>query len=162
MEELKKEIVDKIIAIVEADIKISETSKKAAEDESKFHKGAMVSRYDTFKEEAQYLAGGQERTLVDLREKLARLKTLKVDHPKSIQHGSIYAIVELEEYGTNQIVRYFLLPTGGGQEFKFEDKVIRVVSLGSPISNALIGKKRDEVEINIRNNSKEYYVVSVQ
>ncbi|KZS22763.1 hypothetical protein BMY_0590 [Wohlfahrtiimonas chitiniclastica] len=30
---------------------------KEAQEEANYHKGAMESRYDTFKEEAQYLVG---------------------------------------------------------------------------------------------------------
>ncbi|KKS95606.1 MAG: hypothetical protein UV75_C0011G0020, partial [Candidatus Giovannonibacteria bacterium GW2011_GWA1_43_15] len=57
MKDIKTVIIDRIIDKVETQIKNTERGRLDAIEESKAHKGAMASRYDTFKEEAQYLAG---------------------------------------------------------------------------------------------------------
>ncbi len=161
MEELKLKILDTLIAEFRSNIESSESGLTAAENESKFHKGAMVSRYDTFKEEAQYLAGALERTLSEMRQQLSSLEVLKNNPPK-VEHGSIYALVKLEDSDTGQKMFYFLLPAGGGTEHEYDNKTITVVSLGSPIATALIGKHEDdEVTVKLKNSKRNFLILSI-
>lgn len=162
MEKLKLKMLNQIIKTLESEIKTSETGLDTAETESRFHKGAMQSRYDTWKEESQYLAGAYGKTLVELREKLSSLNVLK-NKPPAIEHGGVYAVIKLEDMDTGDRSIYFLLPAGGGTEFEDSGKTIKVVSLGAPISNALIGKHEDdEVRIKIGNSVRNFIIISIE
>ena len=95
MKSIKTTIVDCIIEKVENQIRNAERGQSDAIEESKAHKGAMASRYDTFKEEAQYLAGGYAAQLVELNKILRALKSVR-DNPPTITKCAGYALIEAE------------------------------------------------------------------
>lgn len=153
--------LDYIIKEVEVQIKNAERGRLDALEESKAHKGAMESRYDTFKEEAQYLAGGFAARLVDLRKTLGALKSIR-DFPPTVTKGSGYAIVEAENLDDGSRMKYFLLPAGGGNTYEIEGEKIIVLNIGAPLARAFIGKVAgNEVEIKIQGTTRRFSVVSV-
>jgi len=130
-------------------------------EESKAHKGAMASRYDTFKEEAQYLAGGFNARIQELSPLLAMLKSLRTQIP-SLNKASGGTIVEVEDSDNNTRVKYFLLPAGGGNTYEVAGETYTVLSLSAPLARAFVGKmKEDEVEITIQGTTRHLIVVSV-
>lgn len=161
MENIKTVILDRIIKEVETQIKNAERGRLGAIEESKAHKGAMESRYDTFKEEAQYLAGGYAARLVELGKTLGALKSIR-DYPPTVTKSSGYAIVEVENLGDGSRSKYFLLPAGGGNTYKVEGEEITVLNVGTPMARAFIGTiAGDEVEIKIQGTTRRFSVVSV-
>lgn len=78
MQNVKASLLSLAIADIEEQIAAAERGRKDAIEESKAHKGAMASRYDTFKEEAQYLAGGFAARIQELSSQLAALKSLQM------------------------------------------------------------------------------------
>lgn len=52
-------------------------SAEEAQDEANYHVGAMESRYDTFKEEAQYLTEAQKLRLLHLKGQMQRCQQLQ-------------------------------------------------------------------------------------
>ena len=60
-----------------------------AQDDANQHVGAMISRYDTFKEEAQALRDGFARQVQDLAETLAVMKQIQPRASGSVQAGAI-------------------------------------------------------------------------
>jgi transcription elongation GreA/GreB family factor len=130
-------------------------------EESKAHKGAMESRYDTFKEEAQYLAGGHNARLLELGKILGALKSIR-DCPPTITKGSSYAMVEAKNLEDGLGAKYFLLPAGGGNTYEEEGEKITVLNVGAPMARAFIGAvANDEIEIKIQGTTKRFNVVSV-
>ncbi len=161
MKNVKTVILDRIIEEVEVQIKNAERGRLDALEESKAHKGAMESRYDTFKEEAQYLAGGFAARLVELGKTLGALKSIR-DYPPAVTKGSGYAIVEVENLDDGSRAKYFLLPAGGGNTYEVEGKEITVLNIGAPLARAFIGSiAGDEVEIKIQGTTRQFSVVSV-
>lgn len=161
MKNVKATILDRLIEEVETQIKNAERGRQDALEESKVHKGAMESRYDTFKEEAQYLAGGFTARLVELGKTLGALKSIK-DHPPTITKGSGYAIIEAENLDDGSRTKYFLLPTGGGNTYEVEDEEIAVLNIGAPLARAFIGTVAgDEVEVKIQGITRRFCVVSI-
>jgi hypothetical protein len=159
---VKEVILDMVIVEILSQVETAEKGRRFAVDESKAHKGAMQSRYDTFKEEAQYLAGAQNKQRLELTRTLVDLKALKNDPPKIVKCSS-YALIEVESCHDNKKTKYFLLPAGGGNTYEVGGEVITVLTLGSPIARALIGKvEGDIVEIRIQDAVKELLVLSVE
>lgn len=161
MENIKTIILDRLIEEIEAQIKNAERGRLDALKESKAHKGAMESRYDTFKEEAQYLAGGFTARLVELGKILGALKSIR-DFPPTVTKGSSYAIVEAENLDDGSRTKYFLLPAGGGNTYEIGGEQITILSLGAPLAHAFIGAVAgDEVEVKIQGTTRRFSVISV-
>lgn len=161
MKNIKTIILDRIIEEVETQIKNAERGRLDAIEESKAHKGAMESRYDTFKEEAQYLAGGYATRLVELGKTLGALKSIR-DYPPTIAMGSGYAIVEVENLDDGSRAKYFLLPAGGGNTYEVEEEEITVLNVGAPLARVFIGSVAgDEVETKIQGTTRRFNIVSV-
>jgi len=161
MENIKIVILDRVIKEVETQIKNAERGRLDAIEESKAHKGAMESRYDTFKEEAQYLAGGYSARLLELGKMLGTLKSIR-DYPPTITKVYGYALVEVENREDSSRSKYFLLPTGGGNTYEVEGEKITVLNVGAPMARAFIGAVAgDEVEIKIQETTRRFSVISV-
>ena len=161
MKNIKTVILDRIIEEVNVQIKNMEQGRLGAIEESKAHKGAMVSRYDTFKEEAQYLAGGYNARSLELCEIASTLKSLK-DYPPTVIKGSVYAIIEVKNRDDGSVAKYFLLPSGGGNTYEVADEKITALNVRAPMARAFIGAAAgDEVEVKIQETTRRFSVVSV-
>jgi transcription elongation GreA/GreB family factor len=161
MKEIKAIVIGKVIEKIEAQIKNTECGQSFSIKESKEHKGAMESRYDTFKEEAQYLAGGFNVQLLEQSKVLKVLKSI-VNFPPTITRGSSYAIVEVENLDDESRIKYFLLPAGGGDTYEVDGEKITILGIGAPMARVFIGAVAgDEVEVKIQGTTKRFSVVSV-
>jgi len=121
----------------------------------------MASRYDTFKEEAQYLAGGFAAQLAKLEKTLDTLKSIK-NYPPTVTKGSGYAIVEVENLDDGLRTKYFLLPAGGGNTYKVDEEEIMTLSINAPLARPFIGSiAGDEVEVKNQETMRRLRVVSV-
>lgn len=161
MEDVKITILDRVIEEITAQIETAKRGRLFAIEESKAHKGAMESRYDTFKEEAQYLAGGQNARLLDLGKVLGMLRSLKNNSP-TVTRGSGYAIIEAKNLDDGSRVKYFLLPAGGGNIYEVAGEKISVLNVAAPLARAFIGTiAGDEVEVEIQGKRKRFNVISI-
>ena len=141
-------------------------ARRVSEKESRAHKGAMSSRYDTFKEEAQALAGGQGKREADLGTQLALIKSLiqdgKILTPTEvIRTGAIIHVAELE---TQKEFYYLIVPSGGGFEFQCGDTVFTTLTFSAPLCRALIRKgEGDIVEFGIDgSNKRQLQILDIQ
>lgn len=161
MKSIKAVIIDRVIDKIEIQIKTAERGRLDAVEESKAHKGAMESRYDTFKEEAQYLAGGYNARLLELGKILVALRSIS-DSPPTIINGCVYAIIEAKNLDDGLIIKYFLLPAGGGDIYEADGEKVTVLNLGTPMARAFIGANAgDEVEVKIQGVAKRFSIVSI-
>lgn len=161
MKSVKETLLDLAIADIEEQIEAAERGRKDAIEESKAHKGAMASRYDTFKEEAQYLAGGFAARIQELSSQLAALNSMRM---QITAHSKVYggAIVEVEDADTNTKTKYFLLPAGGGEMYEVNGEQYTILTIQAPLARVLFGKTDgDEVEITIQETTRHLLVVSV-
>ena len=76
LSEEKKSILIKIKTEINTMIETAKESAKFYQEEANSHQGAMESRYDTFKEEAQYMVSGQQRRVNELTEYLVNINLL--------------------------------------------------------------------------------------
>lgn len=161
MQATKMAVLERIIEEVRAQIKNAERGQLSAVEDSKAHKGAMASRYDSFKEEAQQLASGYGVQISELNMRLGTLVSLK-QSPPTITQGSVYSIIEVESIDDGSRIKYFLLPWGGGDTYDVNGEEIIVISLGAPIAQALIGAIVDNVvKIRIQETMRRFSIVSV-
>lgn len=161
MKNIKTAILNRVIEDVKTQIQNAEIGRLNAIEESKAHKGAMASRYDTFKEEAQYLAGGYSARLFELGKALDALMSIR-NYPPTIAKSSCYAIIEVENLDDGLRAKYFLLPAGGGNTYEAEGEKITALNMDAPLARAFIGTVAgDEVEVRIRKTMRRFGVVSV-
>ena len=133
-------VIDQVIRILEREIeqgtKASKEAFEAATDADAYSDG----KYDTRSLEASYLAGGQAQIVKELGEALQEFRLLRAQHyiePPSNQIG-LGSLLEIELKGST--VWYLLGPGGGGLDLQVEDEEITVLTLFSPLGQAVVSK----------------------
>jgi len=145
---------------------LKDAQEKAVEDrdtaqtEANLHIGRMESRYDTFKQEAQYEVEAQELRISKYKDGISQIRALLEDasnmnsSPK-IQIGSIVKLAS--ESGEEK--SYILSPAGGGIVVKEESLSIFTLTPESPLGKQLLGLKIGD-ECNLHTNeSKTHWIV---
>lgn len=157
----KKVLLEEVIKMVQEELQNAQIGADSAQEEVESHKGAMMSRYDTFREEAQYLAGGQNARISELRDDIDALTRLQ-EKPPEVQHGCIYALIEVEDTDGSK-TKYFLLPAGGGQKHSTSEGEISTLRTGTPVAKALIASKPgDTREVKVGPKVRKIKVLSIE
>jgi len=145
----KEKLFDALIMQIISAKKITMQRQKESQTEANMHIGAMESRYDTFKEEAQYLAGAQAIRVNELNQELLELQQLyELVRQNAIPYNRIClgSLVVVEtEFGEKKT--YLVASAAGGQLIETEEGKCQVITPASPVGRALVGKKvGDEIE----------------
>ncbi len=135
----KRNLIDHVIERLEADLEHAteaalESAESATDDEAR-----SESKYDTRGLETSYLAAGQARHAVELKEALETLRVfdLPIFAPESpVALGAI--VTTLSSQGREM---FFLLPGIGGQALETERGPLTVITSKSPLGQELIGKR---------------------
>jgi transcription elongation GreA/GreB family factor len=114
------------------------------------------NKYDTRGLEASYLAGAQAARVRDLKETLGVISTLQIKNFSPNDKIAQTALISIEMNEKENTV--LLLPKGGGQNFSFENEMIKVITPESPLGELLLGKSAGD---SFTLNGKEYTVISV-
>ena len=119
----------------------------------------MQSRYDTFKEEGQNLAGGLKIRHEELKVSVSILQeilnTEKFQDHKKVGHYS-YVEVEFED-GKEGV--FFITPIMGGEKL---DENINIITPASPIGNSLMDKEEgDEFKYIAANKLKKGEIIKI-
>ena len=135
----KTSLISAIITQLEANL--AQASDAALESaESATHEEARAeSKYDTRGLETSYLASGQARHALELKESLDAIRNFTLptfDRSSPIALGAI--ITTLSSNGRET---YFLVPGIGGIELSTEQGPLTVITSKSPIGSELIGKQ---------------------
>jgi len=121
----------------------AEQSRREAQEESNRHIGRMESRYDTFKEEAQYLADNYNHEANKLREALKivekHVATTDRDGGDSLDVGSVFGL----ESGRG-LKLYFLFEVGGGIRLHMKDQEYYVITPETPLGRSVRGRRFGE------------------
>jgi transcription elongation GreA/GreB family factor len=119
------------------------------------------SKYDTRALEASYLASAETKRVEELKLEIQILEEVDPNASKKLGEISIGALVELLH--NNQSRKYFLIPTAGGTMLSVNGEAVVVVSVFSPIGDALLGlKKGEEFEVETPKENRYYKVVSFE
>lgn len=135
----------------------AEEKRQEAQDESNRHIGRMESRYDTFKEEAQYLADNYTHQIAVLKKGLAEIGKLSgVETPDSgeVQLGSLFTLRTADgEKG------YLLVPIGGGINLSGG---YTALTPESDLGKTVLGKKKgDSFSLPGRDPAKVFTVAEI-
>lgn len=117
------------------------------------------SKYDTRALEASYLASAEAKRVEEIKLEIQILEEIDLEASRKLGEISIGALVELLHKDQKRL--YFLIPTAGGTLLKVQNDAVLVVSVFSPIGDALMGLKTgDEFEVETPKESRSYQVLS--
>lgn len=117
------------------------------------------SKYDTRALEASYLASAEAKRVEELKLEIQILEEVDPGVSSRIGEISIGALVNLS-FGDREMF-YFLIPTAGGTLLKINDHAVVVVSVFSPIGDAMLGlKKGDNFEVETPKENRTYKILS--
>ncbi len=135
-----------------------ELAKEAAIDAP----GAMQSKSDTTKFQMSRLAESYMNTYQQIQDCILSLE--KMELPKNCNTVSIGSIVRIEENESKDY--YFILPSNcgscGGQTIEIERQKVIIVSIQSPIAQALINKKvGDKANVKTPSGLRTFRIVEI-
>lgn len=134
-----------------------------SQEEANYHKGAMASRYDTFKEEAQYLVEAQQKRKLNLQRDLNNyLKLIQNLENEAIIFDTVRVGAGVSLSNGYDIKNYLLTPSGlvGGNIIIGEEEY-QILSVQAPIIAPFIGKHLNEYADDIEHLLDEYYVQKI-
>jgi transcription elongation GreA/GreB family factor len=101
------------------------------------------NKYDTTALEASYIAQGQANRAREIRVALESYRTLSLHAFDDDTPIRLTALVTLEN-GNGGVRRFFLGPQGGGMKITDNTTEIVVITPGSPLGRALLGRRTGE------------------
>ena len=136
----KNEIRIKLINLckeaIKEDIKVLEFTINDAQEEANYHKGAMQSRYDTFKEEAQAKKDAYMRQLEEKNKIMVLLNSMhQVGNYDKVITGSI---VE------TSLANYFISAYIFDKPININKKNFLPISIASPLGRIFSNKKKGD------------------
>jgi transcription elongation GreA/GreB family factor len=156
---LKKQIIFELISRAKNELALLEASAKSNRDYATDPEFRAESKYDTRGLQASYLASAEAKRVEELKLEIQILEEVDVEASLKFGEISIGALVELLHQ--NQSRKYFLIPTAGGTMVKVDNEAVLVVSVFSPIGDALLGLKRgDEFDVETPKEIRHYQVLS--
>jgi transcription elongation GreA/GreB family factor len=118
------------------------------------------SKYDTRALEASYLASAEAKRVEELKLDLQILEEVDLKASEKLGEISIGALVELQYQGKH--MNYFLIPTAGGTLLNVHNTPVLVVSVFSPIGDAMLGLKAgEEFELEAPKETRHYKVLTI-
>lgn len=148
----KLKIIKENLDELELQIKNAEIAAEEAQKDANGHIGAMASRYDTFKEEAQYMSAAQRIRMGELRTLWQKTKILYDEFQKSSSlhpiagAGSLVTIID----DNDEEMSFFILFYGTAKRVACGTKEAVIIGIDSPVARSIIGlTEGDEVEIKL-------------
>lgn len=156
---MKRQILDELIKRAREELSGLEASAKSNRDFATDQEFKAESKYDTRALEASYLASAEAKRVEELKLEIQILEEVDTEQSSRLGEISIGALVDLSHQ--NQTRKYFLIPTAGGTVIKIGDTAVMVVSVFSPIGDALMGLKvGDEFEVETPKEMRHYKVLA--
>lgn len=139
---------------------VAEKSIIEAQKEANYHIGAMQSRYDTFKEEAQYLVDAQKIRCNELKSLIHKtsdlIKNISSIKPDNIKEGVCFTLTD----GTDQ-KHFFIIPSGLGGVMNVNDRKYLCVSENAPVIKPFLGKKLNEYADDYEHPLENFYILEI-
>lgn len=156
----KKSLIDSLLAGARADLAAAESAAQAASSGAQSESMKSDGKYDTRGIEAGYLASAQLKRVEELKLEIQMLEELPIKNYQADDVVGVGALVDLDINGT--VRSYFIATTAGGTILKLDDKAVLVISVFSPIGDAVMGLSVGDVfELETSGGLREYRIVSV-
>lgn len=126
----------------------AQDSVRDSQSEANSHIGAMQSRYDTFKEEAQYLATAQQIRAINLEGSIKAcerlIERLSADGMvfSTVEPGALVTIVDERRPDTEK--HYLIVPDCAGQHVQIKGVEALCVTPEAPVIRSFIGLREGD------------------
>ena len=160
MELIKNDVLSKLLEDISVMIENAKSNMDEAQKEANSHIGAMASRYDTFKEEAQYLVAGFQKKISDLnlaKIQIEKIKWMENELGKSHSQVGIGTIIFFKTDDSQNESYFIMSPALGGHKLQFKGINITIITPFSPIGQKMMGKKIGE-NILLTQSGKNKYI----
>ena len=156
----KNKLVEKIKIQLEHDFEKLKAAALATYEDATHEESKPENEYDTRGLEASYLAGAQGKRLADIEEVYASIKFLNVKNFTANDPIELSALVEVDLKGKRQFL--LIAAKGGGVHVEFEGMSIQAIASSSPLGEALLGLKKDDIAvIDSGHREIEYDIINV-
>lgn len=136
--EIKIQLIKKCERALLEKIKEHEVAMEDAQREANFHKGAMESRYDTFKEEAQERKDAHAKQIAQITKLLSSL--ISITQKKASEKVEFGSVVE-----TDSDVNYFMFSYIFNTPIVIDNKKFLPINLLTPLGQQFLNKKIGDV-----------------
>jgi len=157
----KAQLLDLLMTAVGKELERAKCAQRSSQKDAIEAEGAMMSRYDSLKEEAQYLAGAQKLRHISIEHGLTELDRMVKNLAAGPQERALLgAVVELLVDGEQRTL--FFAPYGGGTVLKVEDRDVTILTPQAPLARLVWGKEAgEEFSAKIGDKHCEIYIQSV-
>lgn len=155
-------LVAAIIEQLERELATALKASQEAHSSATHSENVADNKYDTLALEAAYLAHGQSVRISELQESINLYKRFR--RPAFTQQSSIQlgALVDIEN-SSGQVQRLFIGPAAGGQSIEEKPHTIHVVTVSTPLGQAMLNKMLDdEIELRINKRSEYFTIIDIQ
>lgn len=156
----KQQIIHQLVSKLEQELKAAEAASESMGSFRHEQDMKQEGKYDTRAIEAGYLAGAQLKRVEEIKQEIEMINELNIREYNQEDEVAAGAIVELELNDKSQ--QYFLTTTSGGSILMIQGKPIMVISVFSPIGDAVLGLKvGDGFELETPKETREYTILSI-
>lgn len=148
MHQIARSFIEQIIQRKQEEIGRTENARTMSLDDAKEAEGARISRYNTFLEEAQYLAGGQSKRLAVSLDVVAALHSLLAKNPHTTSLAVVGSIVTTTHLLTNECKKYLMVMDGAGGDCFIDPRdgvEILSLSIFSPIGRGMFEQEEGDI-----------------
>ncbi len=128
-----------ILAELQGELERQMKAAAMAHEEAISEESQPENKWDTHSQEAAYLAEGQSRLVIEVRQSIEVYQSLPLPAANPAEPVAVGAIVGLD--GPQGRTWYFLGPRSGGLRVRFDEREILVVTPQSPLGRQLLGQR---------------------
>jgi len=156
----KKKLLQQIISRLSHDLEVLSTAARSAHEAATHSESLPDNKYDTLALEASYVAQGQANRAGVIRQAIAVYRQLRL-LPLDDGVVRLTSLVTIEVVdGTTRVV--FIGPLEGGLKIMVDRTEVVVITPGSPLGRALLGKTcGDSVAVGSGINRTSYEIAGV-
>lgn len=158
----KKDIHQRFIARITSELESITAAARTTFDTATNDEHRAESKYDTFKLESSFLARGQAKRVEELTSALESFRMLPLKKLRNTSLIQLGALVRLKA-AAGETRTLLFGSAAGGETIIVDDEEITVVTSGSPLGQAVLGKTSgDTFDMKIGNAFHTYRVESVR
>lgn len=135
----KRAIVSLVIDHLTAELETVAGASREAREAATHEDNRAEDKYDTRATESSYLADGQARHAVELREAIELYRTLALREFGEGEPIALAALVEVQQRKFRDL--YFIGPRNGGVIVRHDGTEVMVITPQSPLGHALLGRR---------------------
>lgn len=157
----KQDIIDEVIKQLSKELSLAINAANEAHLAAIDDQSVAETQYDTLAIEAGYLAEGQSRRVQEFQQAISAYEALQKSEHLPLEEVKLTALIQLGDDVAKQHW-YFIGPSAGGTRCQLNGQTITVITVQSPLAQALLGKQLDDdIEVRLANHYIEDYIANI-